>query len=38
MMVLLDNLVAGFANSGHFARFATMNPKATHKASGLIAD
>ena len=38
IIVLLETLVAGAANAGHCAKFATKNPKATHNASGLIAD
>jgi hypothetical protein len=38
MIVLLDTLVAGAANAGHCAKFATKKPNPTHNASGLIAD
>ena len=36
-IVLLENFVAAAAEVGHFIKFATKNPNATHKASGLIA-
>ena len=38
IIVLLETFVAGAAKAGHCAKFATKKPKATHKASGLIAD
>jgi hypothetical protein len=34
---LLENEVPAAAKAGHEAKFAMMKPKATHRASGLIA-